>query len=81
MPHDIIRVEMGAAPIITEVLFRSETYIQCLWELPKRRNPRLALGSSRQLAKNGDTHCWYVEYAAMVRVTGHKYKCTTSIPI
>ena len=61
MPHDIIRAEMGAAPIITEALFRSMTCIQCLWKLPKQRYPMLALMSSRQLAENGDIHCWYAE--------------------
>ena len=61
VPHDIIRAEMGAAPIITEALFRSVTCIQRLWELPKRRYPRLALMSSRQLAENGDIHYWYAD--------------------
>ena len=28
---------------------------------PKRRYPSLALMSSRQLAENGDIHCWYAE--------------------
>ena len=37
------------------------TFIQRLWELPKRRYPRLALMSSRQLSENGDIHCWYAE--------------------
>ena len=36
VPHDIIWAEMGAAPIISEALFRSMTFIQRLWELPKR---------------------------------------------
>ena len=61
VPHDIIRAELGASPIIIEALFRSVTCIQRLWELPKRRYPRLALMSSRQLGENGDIHCWYAE--------------------
>ena len=56
VPHDIIRAEMGVAPIITEALFQSVTCTQRLWELPKQRYPRLALMSSRQLAENGDIH-------------------------
>ena len=31
VPHDIIRAEMGAAPIITEALFQSVTCIKRLW--------------------------------------------------
>ena len=61
MPHDIIWAEMGVAPKITEVLFRSVTCIQGLWGLPKGRYSRLTLLSSRQLAEHGDIHCWYAE--------------------
>ena len=61
VPHDIIQAEMGAGPIITEALFRSVAFIERLWELPKWRYPRLALMSSRQLAKNGVMHCSYAE--------------------
>ena len=32
LPHDIIRVEMRAAPIIIEALFQSVSCIQRLWE-------------------------------------------------
>ena len=42
-------------------MFRSVTFIQQFWELPKRRYPMLALMSSRQLVENGDVHCWYAE--------------------
>ena len=61
VPHDIIRAEMGAAPIITEALVRSMTAIQRLWKLLKGRYSRLALTSSKQFAENGDNHCWYAE--------------------
>ena len=61
MPHHIIQTEMGAAPIIIVALFQLITCIQWFWELPKGRYSRLALMSSRQLAENGDIHCWYAE--------------------
>ena len=35
MAHNIVLVEMEAAPIIIEGLFRSLTIIQRLWNLPK----------------------------------------------
>ncbi len=61
VPHDIVRAEMGAAPIAVEALLRSVTNIQRIWKLPKERYPRLALMSSLQLTAHGDTHCWYAE--------------------
>ena len=71
VPHDIIRAEMGVAPIITKA-FRSVTCIQRLWELPKRR---YATGWKW---RHSLLVCWN---ATMVRVTWHEYERTTPVPI
>ena len=39
----------------------SFTYIQRLWELPKRRYSRLALMLSRKLTEHKNIHGWYAE--------------------
>ncbi|MCO5553894.1 hypothetical protein L7F22_007420 [Adiantum nelumboides] len=51
VPHAIVRAEMAASSIVTEALFQSVTGLHRLWELPPDRYSRLALVSSRQLAK------------------------------
>ena len=52
---------MGATPMIIKALFRSMTYIQRLWEIPKRRYSRLALTSSKQLVEHGDNYWCYAK--------------------
>lgn len=61
VPHDIVRAELGAAPVVVEALFQAVTFMHRIWELPHERYPRLALMSSKRLAEDGDTHCWYAE--------------------
>lgn len=69
-PHEIIRAEMGAAPVVTEALLRAVTFLHRIWELPRQKYPRLALTSSRQLADEGDTHCWYAEMRTWLTLHG-----------
>lgn len=46
VPHEIIRAELAAAPLVIEALTRSVSYIHGLWDLPGNRYARLALESS-----------------------------------
>ena len=59
LPHEIIRAELAALPMEIEVLTRSVSLIHSLWDTTRDRYSRLALESSRQLAMQGDTSCWY----------------------
>ena len=61
VPHEIIRAELGAPPLVIEALTRSVSFIHSIWDLPRDRYVRLALESSRQLASQGDTSCWYAQ--------------------
>ena len=65
MPHDIIRAEMGAAPIIIKALFQSVISIQQFWEIPKQR-----YSTSKQIAEHGDIHCWYAETQQWFKLHG-----------
>ncbi|MCO5568437.1 hypothetical protein L7F22_022136 [Adiantum nelumboides] len=55
VPHEIIRAELAAPPLVVEALTRSISFLHTIWELPRDRYARLALESSRQLASQGDT--------------------------
>ena len=59
VPHDIIRAELAASPLVVEALTRSVSFIHSIWDLPRHRYARLALESSRQLAMQGDNACYY----------------------
>ena len=58
VPHDIIRAEQAAPPLVIEALTRSISFIQNTWSLSRGRYARLALESSRQLASQGNTSCF-----------------------
>ena len=57
--HDIIRGELATPLLVAEALTRSVSLIHNIWDLPRNRYGRLALESSRQIASQGDTSCWY----------------------
>ena len=61
VPHDIIRAELAAPPIVVEALTRSIYFMHNLWDLPRHTYARIALESSKELAMQGDTTCWYAE--------------------
>lgn len=61
VPHAIIRAELAAPPMEIEALTRSVSFMHSLWDTPRDRYARLALESSRQLAMQGDTSCWYAQ--------------------
>lgn len=70
VPHDIIRAELVAPPIVVEALTRSVSFMHSLWDLPRHRYARLALESSRQLALQGDIACWYAEMTSWFQPHG-----------
>ena len=61
VPHAITRAELAAPPMEIEALTRSVSFIHGLWDTPRDRYARLALESSRQVAMQGDTSCWYAQ--------------------
>ena len=61
IPHAIIRAEIAAPPIEIEALTRSVAFMHNVWDLHRGRYTKLALESSRQLAMQGDTSCWYAQ--------------------
>ena len=64
VPHAIIRAKLAAPPIEIEAITRSVTFMHSLWDTRSDRYTRLALDSSRQLAIQGDTSCWYAQMSA-----------------
>ena len=64
VPHDIIRAELAAPPMEMEALTRSVSFVHSLWDTTRDRYARLALESSRQLALQGDTSCWYAQMSS-----------------
>ena len=63
-PHEIVRAELAATPLVVEALTKSVMYVHSLWDLPAHRYARMALESSRQLALGGDSKCWYAQMSA-----------------
>ncbi|MCO5551747.1 hypothetical protein L7F22_005251 [Adiantum nelumboides] len=70
VPHDIIRAELVAPPLVVEALTRLVSFKHRLWDLLRDRYARLALESSRQLAIQGDTACWYGKLTSWFQVHG-----------
>ena len=46
VPHEIIRAELAAPPLVVEALTRSIPFIHNIWDLPRDRYARLAMESS-----------------------------------
>ena len=46
VPHEIIRAELVAPPLVIEALTRSVSFIHSIWDLPRDRYAHLALESS-----------------------------------
>ena len=61
VPHDIVRAEFAAPPMVVEALFQTVTLLHRLRELPPERLARRAFESSRQLAEEGHTRGWYTQ--------------------
>ena len=61
VPHDIVKVEFVAPPMVVEALFQTVTLLHGLRELPPERLARQAFESSPQLAEEGHTGVWYTE--------------------
>ena len=70
VPHEIIRAQLAAPPLIIEALTKSVSFIHSIWDLPRDGYVRLALESSRQLATQGDTSCWYAQITAWFQLHG-----------
>ena len=73
VPHEIIRAKLAASPLVVEALTRSVSFIHSLWDLPRHRYAHLALESSRQLALQGDTTCWFGPPFSVL------FRCTFSV--
>ena len=61
VPHNIVRAEFAAPPMVVEALFQTVTLLHRLRELLPERLARRAFESSRQLAKEGHTGGWYTQ--------------------
>ncbi|MCO5574914.1 hypothetical protein L7F22_028709 [Adiantum nelumboides] len=59
VPHDIMRAEFGAPPMVVEALFQTVGYLHRLRDMRADRLPRIALEASRGLADSGDQRSWY----------------------
>ena len=70
VPHAIIRAELAVPPLVIEALTRSVSFIHRIWDLPRHRYVRLALESSRQLASEGHTSCWYAQMTSWFGLHG-----------
>ena len=70
--HGIIRAKMVAQPIVVEALTRFVSFLHnSTWALPQEdKYTRLALESSRQLALEGDTSCWYAQKTFLFKIHG-----------
>ena len=71
MPHDIVKAEFVAPPMVVEALFQTVTLLHKLRELPPEQLARRAFESSRQLAEEGHTRVWYthvLEWFARYRI-------------
>ncbi|KAH7434041.1 hypothetical protein KP509_07G098200 [Ceratopteris richardii] len=70
VPHDIIRAELGTPPMLVEALFQAVSFVHSLWDTTRDRYTRLALESSRQLALQGDTSCWFAQMTSWFQTHG-----------
>ena len=70
VPHEIIRAEMAAPPVVIEALTRSITFLHNTWTLPHNRYAKLALQSSHKLALEGDETCWYAQMTRWIESHG-----------
>ncbi|MCO5546787.1 hypothetical protein L7F22_000223 [Adiantum nelumboides] len=59
VPHDIVRAEFGAPPMVVEALFQKVGYLHRLRDMRADRLPRIALEASCGLADSGDQRSWY----------------------
>ena len=65
-PHDILRAEFDASPMIVEALFQKIGYLHRLRGMRAYRLLRLAMAASRELAETGDQRVWYATTANWV---------------
>ena len=60
-PHDIVRAEFVAPPMVVEALFQTISFIYRMREMPTDRLSHRAFEASRQLAEDGHTGSWYAQ--------------------
>ena len=70
VPHEIVKAELTASPLVVVTLTRLVSFIHSLWDLPRHRYACLALESFRQLALQGDTTCWYGQVTSWFQLHG-----------
>ena len=61
IPHNIVKAEFAAPPMVVETLFQTVTLLHRLRELLPERLACRAFESSRQLAEEGHTGVWYTQ--------------------
>ncbi|MCO5586104.1 hypothetical protein L7F22_040043 [Adiantum nelumboides] len=71
VPHDIVRAEFGAPPMVVEALFQTVGYLHRLRDMRADRLPRIALEGSRGLADSRDQKSWYASVTIWLQTYGY----------
>ncbi|MCO5589434.1 hypothetical protein L7F22_043401 [Adiantum nelumboides] len=61
VPHDIIRAELAAPPMLVEALFQTVCLLHRFRDMDPDRISHRAFIASREMARTGDTSSWYAQ--------------------
>ncbi|MCO5592980.1 hypothetical protein L7F22_058820 [Adiantum nelumboides] len=61
VPHDIVRAELAAPPMVVEALFQTVCMLHRFQDMDRDQIAYRAFTASRDLAMGGDTSCWYAQ--------------------
>ena len=67
VPHDIVRAELAAPPMVVEALFQTVCFIQRMRELPADRLTRMAFDAAIQISESGYDRSWYTQVSTWFR--------------
>ena len=70
VPHDIVRAEFAAPPMLVEALFQVCCFIHRMRDMDPGRLSRRAFEASKQLAETGDTGSWYAQMIQLLTRCG-----------
>ena len=70
VPHDIVRAEFAAPPMLVEALFQVCCFIHRMRDMAPDRLSRRAFEASKQLAEAGDTCSWYAQMIQLLTRCG-----------
>ena len=70
VPHDIVRAEFAAPPMLVEALFQVCCFIHRMRDMAPDRLSRRAFEASKQLAEAGDTGSWYAQMIQLLTRCG-----------